>query len=255
MMDMKKLVEEKIKQIEANENVEILFAVESGSRAWGFDSYDSDYDVRFIYQRKEEDYLKLEGIRDVIEWQLDETLDISGWDVQKALRLLFRSNPTLFEWFDSAIVYYKTDKMDLMKEILPQYFSPKKSLYHYWHMAANNNKEFVQNGDHMIKIKKYFYVLRAILSCQWILENNTNPPMEFEKLVEAQLVDSLKPTVQDLLNKKKNVPELKMIPKNSEIDQYINGNLELIEQTIKQMPDNYNNDWQSLNDLFIKLIK
>ena len=89
---------EELQKIEETENVKIMMAVESGSRAWGFESPDSDYDVRFIYIRKPEDYLKLEGIRDVIEWKLDETLDINGWDLKKALQLLYKSNPTIFEW-------------------------------------------------------------------------------------------------------------------------------------------------------------
>ena len=87
----------KLHEIEKTENVRILLAVESGSRAWGFASPDSDYDVRFIYVRPKEDYLRLEKIRDVIELPLDDVLDINGWDLQKALRLLYKSNPTLFE--------------------------------------------------------------------------------------------------------------------------------------------------------------
>ena len=105
---MNKIIEQKLKEIEEKENVKIILAVESGSRAWGFASPDSDYDVRFIYVRETKEYLKLNEIRDVIEWQLDETLDISGWDIKKALKLLYKTNPTLFEWFSSPIVYKKT---------------------------------------------------------------------------------------------------------------------------------------------------
>lgn len=88
------IIQQKLTEIEEKENIKILHCVESGSRAWGFASPDSDYDVRFIYVRKRDFYLKLEKTRDVIEWQLDETLDINGWDLQKALRLLYKSNPT-----------------------------------------------------------------------------------------------------------------------------------------------------------------
>ena len=94
---MKELITAKLTEIEKAKNVRVIHAVESGSRAWGFASPDSDYDVRFIYVHPKEFYLKLEKTRDVIEWQLDETLDINGWDLQKALRLLHSSNPTLFE--------------------------------------------------------------------------------------------------------------------------------------------------------------
>ena len=83
VMDMEQIIREKLVEIENKENVRIIMAVESGSRAWGFASPDSDYDVRFVYVRNLEDYLKLEKTRDVIEWQLDDTLDISGWDLKK----------------------------------------------------------------------------------------------------------------------------------------------------------------------------
>lgn len=102
---MFEIIKDKIQEIEKKENVRVLRCVESGSRAWGFASPDSDYDVRFIYVRPKEYYLRLEKKRDVIEWQLDETLDINGWDIQKALRLLHKSNPTLFEWNSSPIIY------------------------------------------------------------------------------------------------------------------------------------------------------
>ena len=102
---MRELIISKLKQIEKDYNVRVLLAVESGSRAWGFASPDSDYDVRFIYVRPETEYLRLEAVRDVIELPVNDELDINGWDLQKTLRLLYRSNPTLFEWFSSPIVY------------------------------------------------------------------------------------------------------------------------------------------------------
>ena len=103
-MDMEQIIREKLVEIENKENVRIIMAVESGSRAWGFASPDSDYDVRFVYVRNLEDYLKLEKTRDVIEWQLDDTLDISDWDLKKALQLMHESNPSIFEWCASSIV-------------------------------------------------------------------------------------------------------------------------------------------------------
>ena len=104
---MRKKIKEQLRRIEDAENIKILLAVESGSRAWGFASPDSDYDVRFVYIRSLEDYLRLDAIRDVIELPIDDVLDINGWDLQKTLRLLHKSNPTLFEWFSSPIVYKK----------------------------------------------------------------------------------------------------------------------------------------------------
>lgn len=125
---MRERIERKLKQIEHDYHARILLAVESGSRAWGFASPDSDYDVRFIYVRPDKDYLKLEGERDVIELPMDAELDISGWDLQKALKLLYRSNPTLFEWFSSPIVYLETEFADQFREMMTDYFSAKPGL-------------------------------------------------------------------------------------------------------------------------------
>ena len=106
---MEALIKEKLHEIEQRENCRILLAVESGSRAWGFASPDSDYDVRFIYVRPRESYLRLNRARDVIELPINGVLDINGWDVDKTLKLLHKSNPTVFEWFSSPIVYQTTD--------------------------------------------------------------------------------------------------------------------------------------------------
>ena len=127
---MRECILEELRKIEEKEKVRIIMAIESGSRAWGFASPDSDYDVRFIYVRKKEEYLKLEGIKDVIEWQLDETLDINGWDIRKALQLLYKSNPTVFEWCASPIVYMEREEFYWLKEF-----------YHVISLLATKEKE------------------------------------------------------------------------------------------------------------------
>ena len=137
-MNIDEAIMMELRNIEETQNVRILMAVESGSRAWGFASPDSDYDVRFLYVRPEKEYLKLEKIRDVIEWKLDEVLDINGWDLTKALRLICKSNPTIFEWFSSPIVYQDTEEFQQMKQLLPMYFSPRSSANHYLSMARAN---------------------------------------------------------------------------------------------------------------------
>lgn len=125
-MTMFEAIVRELDLIEQAEHVRILHCVESGSRAWGFASPDSDYDVRFIYVRDEDFYLKLEETRDVIEWKLDDILDINGWDLKKALRLLRQSNPTLFEWNSSPLVYRTTDDWKKISEVISGYFLKKK---------------------------------------------------------------------------------------------------------------------------------
>ena len=151
---MKERIIQKLYEIEKEHNIRILLAVESGSRAWGFASPDSDYDVRFIYVRQRDDYLRLNAMRDVIELPISDELDISGWDLQKALRLLYKSNPTLFEWFSSPIVYIETPFANDFRNIMQDYFSKKKTLYHYISMAEGNYRDYLK-GD-TVWAKKYF---------------------------------------------------------------------------------------------------
>ena len=151
---MREKIQTQLCRIEEEEHIKILLAVESGSRAWGFASPDSDYDVRFIYIRRKEDYLRLDTIRDVIELPIDDVLDINGWDLQKTLRLLYKSNPTLFEWFSSPIVYQETEFAAKFRDLMIHYFSSKKTLYHYISMAEGNYREYLK-GD-LVRAKKYF---------------------------------------------------------------------------------------------------
>lgn len=208
---MRKVISEKLQQIEIQENVRILHAVESGSRAWGFASPDSDFDVCFIYVRPRDYYLKLERTRDVLEFPINDLLDINGWDLQKALRLLHRSNPTLLEWFRSPVVYKETDFSHEFIPLMQNYFSSKRGLYHYLSMADGNYREYLR-GE-MVRAKKYFYVLRPLLACRWILRTNTPPPMLFSELAAADLPAHLNGSVQELLRIKMEVPEMKLIPR------------------------------------------
>ena len=238
-----------LKSIEEKEGVTILLAVESGSRAWGFDSPDSDYDVRFIYVRRPVDYLMLDRQRDVLEYPINDLLDISGWDFDKALRLLHNSNPTLYEWFDSRIIYHE-DKgfKESMAGLLKQYFSRKKCIGHYLHMARNNSKDFLKGED--IRFKKYFYVLRSLLAAKWIMQRNEPAPILFEELVDYGLDESLKPIVSDLLKKKRSNPEIKTIGRIGPLNDYIDSLAEEISAFMDNLEDRPDPGWDSLNDRF-----
>lgn len=250
---MEQTIIRKLREIEEKEHVHILLAVESGSRAWGFPSTDSDYDVRFIYVRQKEDYLRLEKTRDVIELPLDGVLDINGWDLQKTLRLFRKSNPTLFEWFSSPIVYMETPFAETFRDMMGNYFSTKRSLYHYIHMAEKNRREYLM--DDMVKIKKYFYVLRSVLACRWILEKKTPPPMLFSELMEAELPVSLQGEVNRLLDLKQNAPEVKMTAKVDVINTYLENSIEDIQNVLKTLEETKLADWQELNHLFLRQLQ
>ena len=246
---MRELIIQKLEEIEQKENIKILHAVESGSRAWGFPSPDSDYDVRFIYVRNPEFYLKLEKTRDVIELPINDMLDINGWDLNKTLRLLYSSNPTLFEWISSPVVYRQTDFVDQLRPIMDDYFSCKSGLYHYLSMAEGNYRDYLK-GD-MVRAKKYFYVLRPILACKWILRTHTKPPMMFSELVATELEDALRPAVEWLLDLKMNAPEIKEIPRVEEINAYLNRTIEELKIEIAAFPVEHRADWKPLNRLFL----
>lgn len=250
---MLEVIREKLKEIEERENIKILHCVESGSRAWGFASPDSDYDVRFIYVRPKEYYLRLDKTRDVIEWQLDDTLDINGWDLQKALRLLHKSNPTLFEWNSSPIIYKTTDEWKAVSLIMGKYFTPKLGLYHYLNIAKGNMRKYLQ-GD-KVKLKKYFYVLRPLLACKWILAEGTPPPMLFKTMADKYLDESIKPDVEALLEMKMATPEIGEGKHFDRIDEYLERTIEEVEKIIAELPDKETQGWEKLNDIFLKLIE
>lgn len=250
---MKELIQNKLREIQKTENVQILLAVESGSRAWGFASPDSDYDVRFIYVRPKEDYLKLEKSRDVIELPINDLLDINGWDLQKALRLLYKSNPTLFEWFSSPIVYQNTRFAEEFKITMRKFFSAKRSMYHYLSMAEKNSRRFLQGET--VQTKKYFYVLRPVLACKWILEKGTPPPMLFTELAEAELPKHITSEVESLLDLKINSPEIKTIPGVESIHRYLDHEMAEIRSVLSTMDEKRNTDWNKLNRIFLDTVQ
>ena len=243
----------KLAQIERREDVRIIHCIESGSRAWGFASPDSDYDVRFIYVRPLEYYLRLEKTRDVIEWQLDDTLDINGWDLQKALRLLYSSNPTLFEWNSSPIVYRTTPEWAEISQVIGHFFQKKAGLHHYLSTAKKNYREYLRGET--VKLKKYFYVLRPILACRWILEKQTPPPMLFSELAEACLDEALVPAVAELLRLKMETPELGLGPRIDVINDYLDASIEELERTVQAIPGDGRVSWDALDRLFLKSVR
>jgi len=250
---VKQTIINKLGEIEKTQNVRIIHAIESGSRAWGFASPDSDYDVRFIYIRPLEYYLRLDKTHDVIEYQLDETLDINGWDLQKALRLLYKSNPTLFEWNNSPVIYKTTPEWQKVKSIINDYFTSKHGVYHYLSTAKSNYREYLKTDT--VKLKKYFYVLRPILACRWIIDKNSPPPMLFSELCDSELETSMKPIVDKLVEIKINTPEIGTGKRIDKINLYIEKNMTDIENILSAMPENHNRNWNVLNELFRNLIQ
>jgi predicted nucleotidyltransferase len=218
----------RLHQTEKEHNVRVLFAVESGSRAWGFASPNSDYDVRFIYAHNPVWYqaVDLEERRDVIEYPIVDEIDINGWDVRKALRLFWKSNPAFVEWIQSPITYLEqSDFRSESVKVLPTVYSPEKGIYHYRSMAKTNYRGYLRND--MVPLKKYFYVLRPLLAARWVHKYKSAAPIEFEKLLEMlEGQNEVLSEIYDLLDKKKNTPELGLYPAVPVLNKFIVDELE-----------------------------
>jgi uncharacterized protein len=255
-MDKNKIdiIKRKLPEIEREHDVKILYAVESGSRAWGFESTDSDYDVRFIYVHKKNWYLNILPKRDVIEYPINDEFDYSGWDLRKTLFLMNKSNPVLFEWLKSPIIYYKDQFcFNILEQISEVYFSPISSIYHYLHMANGNYRQYLLGNE--VKTKKYFYVLRPIMACMWIEKNKKSPPMEFEKLL--MLIDNkeLIENVNGLLTRKKSGIEMGIEQKIPVINNFIEQELKHFEDAVNLFDPKKKPKQDKLEEVFIKILE
>ncbi len=246
--EMNALVPQKLKEMERVCHITVLWAVESGSRAWGFASPDSDFDVRFIYKRTPQAYLALNPGRDVIELPVDDTWDVSGWDLDKALKLLQKSNPTLYEWFQSPIRYYETGFSQRIASLMKECFSEKRMLHHYLNTAKQHMKDYLR-GD-TLKPKQYFYALRPILACEWIRTEHTAPPVPFSELCRAVLPAKMTSPVEHLLDLKMNHPERAEISPIQEIDEFLNEQVSDIEHYLKTIVPDVSPQWDHLNEFF-----
>jgi predicted nucleotidyltransferase len=208
---MKERVLAELQRIERVKNVRVLLAVESGSRAWGFASPDSDYDVRFVYVNPREWYLSLFEHRDVIEEMLPGDLDVSGWDLRKALRLFCKCNLAFNEWLLSPQTYFEVGSFRAqLVQLIPQFFNPIAGIQHYRRTAESSLNEHLTDGR--IKIKKLFYVLRPLLACRWIKHRRDQPPTEFRSLVASDWVTADEQNwIEGLLSRKAAAQEAELI--------------------------------------------
>lgn len=228
---MKEEIITRLNDVETKECVKILYACESGSRAWGFPSDNSDYDVRFLYLHPKDWYLSidLEQKQDVIERPIHDRIDLSGWDLRKALWLFRKSNPPLMEWLGSPIVYWEKYSTAMqMRQLAETYYSPKTCMYHYLHMARGNYREYLKGEQ--VWIKKYFYVLRPILAINWLERGWGIVPTDFRVMVN-RLFNSgeLKREIEKLINAKMLGEELDYGPRIPVISNFIDREIERLD--------------------------
>lgn len=220
--DMMRHIASRLAEIEAEECVRILYAAESGSRAWGFASPDSDYDVRFIYVHPRDWYQSIIEARDVIERPLDPLLvDLSGWDVRKALRLMLKSNPAFYEWLVSPVVY-RDDRVfaPAARALFESYAEPDVMAHHYHAIARGQWRSEIEGKD-AVKLKKYFYVVRPLLSLAWVEAHGTLPPMSIDRLLAASKMPAdVRAAIDDLLDAKRRTPEFGRGPRIAALDRW-----------------------------------
>ncbi len=180
-------IKQAITQVCDSYKITCLHAIESGSRAWGFASHDSDYDVRLLYCHPLNWYLNLFDNKDTFEFIEDDLLavpfDIGGWDIKKALTLIYKSNAVIFEWLHSPIVYQqRSELITILKAISLDYFKPITIFHHYQGMAKTASVGLDLTAP--IKLKKLFYLLRALLAAKWVITHETPPPVVMSEMFE-----------------------------------------------------------------------
>lgn len=249
-------MEEKIRkylsELEKDKNIEILLACETGSRAWGFPSPDSDFDVRVIYKHDKNWYLSLSEEKDTIEYFLENNeIDISGWDLRKSLRLLAKSNPPLLERIQSPIIY-KADKEFLtgIISVAQKTYSRIATIHHYLSMAKKTFEEVTNTEEY--KLKKFFYALRASVACLWILEKEEIPPIEFGKMLNGlDLPVELKARIGELIELKSTISETYLHKGENDLIEFMKACIERAENESQSLPAS-KGKITDLNGFFLK---
>ena len=234
-----------LSEIESKYDIKILYACEAGSRATGLANHVSDYDVRFIYVHQVDWYLSIRKNSDVINGPIKDHLDIHGWDLQKALLLLGKSNPTLLEWLHSPIIYKETSNvMKQLRDLIPNTISLRALGYHYLHMAKRNYQQIDATN-----VKSYLNVLRPILACLSIEKNRVFPTLNFQKFVNDTCRDiEVEREVTELV-------KLKMgqegRPNYQRLNLFIEQEIAFIEDIVKTLPAQTNDKMtHKLNCIF-----
>lgn len=225
---MKEKIKAYLKAIEEEKDIEILLACETGSRAWGFPSPDSDYDVRIIYMHKKEWYICLHDQKDSIEMMLDNNeIDITGWELRKTLRLLLKSNAALLERIQSPILYKVNDRF--LKDIqllAAECYSKISTMHHYLSMAKKCFADVNERPEY--KLKKMFYALRSTMACKWILEKDSMPPISFIEMIDGLDLN------KDIYKRIKELIELKATKNESYLHKGEEALFNFIEVTLEE---------------------
>ena len=235
---MKDRIGERLEEIAVEHGIKILYACESGSRAWGFASADSDYDVRFLYAWPEEQYLSVFDPKDMIDLGVDsEDLDITGWDLRKALRQGRKSNGSLTEWLFSPVVYRENaDVMARWRELAIETFVPRASAAHYFGLSQKIYGQIAEDSRPPTA-KKYLYALRSVLAGRYVAEKLKPVPVAFAELREQLDISSeAADAIDEMISEKSTGAESDAIERNSILDQFIESEKEQLAGKLSELP-------------------
>jgi predicted nucleotidyltransferase len=254
-MTMKTQILQRLKDIELKYDVKVLLAVESGSRAWGFASKDSDYDVRFVYVHRREWYLTLIEGRDVIEvLDSDGVMDFAGWDLKKALLLMGKGNCGFAEWLNSPTIYYKDEGFfQEVSRLKDDYFRKISAVNHYYHMAMNHDKRYLEKRG--CEMKKFMYHLRGLLAAKYAALHGTYPPVLFNDLVDRMVdQENIKAEIANLVRLKKESREHNTMIVNESLVAFATGVATEIESMLGTFPEEKQMDYKKLDQFFLNIL-
>ena len=245
-------INETILELQERQGIRVLYACESGSRAWGFASPDSDYDLRFIYAHASDWYLELQEKKDTIDLMLPNDLDLSGWELMKSLRLFASCNLALNEWLDSPEIYWEEPGFrESLVSHVAAFFNPRKALHHYLSMAKGTAERSFDGNK--LKIKKLFYILRPLLACRWVLQKESMPPTQFQSLVDEKLVSTeILRLVEVVQVKKETAVEGEIIEVDRNLLSWIQNELETLVGLEDTLPGSRKPGWDDLNKMMLK---
>lgn len=250
---MKARILEHIKTLEEERNIKVLLACETGSRAWGFPSPDSDYDVRMIYMHPKDWYISLQPRRDHIDLMLDDRMvDISGWDIRKSFNLLYRSNAALLERLQSSEIYCADEKfLQEMRALADDFYAPIAVMYHFLSLTKKMMEDL---SDEKVKLKKLFYALRSALVCKWVLDREERPPISIFELMDGLEISAIiRAKIEALIAVKIEANEDYLHPKDQNIQDFINGIILSAEQNANRL-NGARNKTQKLNEVFLNWV-
>lgn len=250
---MREAIQHALRAVEAEHSVRVLFACESGSRAWGFASPDSDWDVRFVHVHDLDWYLRIFPGDETITRMLPGDLDLSGWELRKALGLFAKSNVAFLEHLGSDIHY--VDEIGLsvrLRALIPQFFDPLATGHHYLMLAKRIHHEHLTGET--VSIKKLFYVLRPLAALRWIQQRGTMPPTLFRAVLEGiELPQTQREWIAALEEQKARTREKEAVPVDPAILRWLAGWLEQGHAIAKSLPS-HKGSTEPLDELLVEIL-